>query len=122
MRTLYIECNMGAAGDMLMAALYELLDDKAAFIETMNSLGLAEIKAEPSIKKGICGTHMRVIINGAEEITTDAEPGADTQPGGAHAHSKHSHASLADIAGLVESLNLSLTVKSNNFILCVFKK
>ena len=25
MRTLYIECNMGAAGDMLMAALSELL-------------------------------------------------------------------------------------------------
>ena len=28
MRTLYIECNMGAAGDMLMSALYELLEDK----------------------------------------------------------------------------------------------
>ena len=24
MRTLYIECKMGAAGDMLMASLYEL--------------------------------------------------------------------------------------------------
>ena len=28
MKTLYIECNMGAAGDMLMAALYELLSDE----------------------------------------------------------------------------------------------
>ena len=28
MKTLYIECNMGAAGDMLMSALYELLEDK----------------------------------------------------------------------------------------------
>ena len=28
MRTLYIECKMGAAGDMLMASLYELLEDK----------------------------------------------------------------------------------------------
>ena len=27
MKTLYIECNMGAAGDMLMAALYELLSE-----------------------------------------------------------------------------------------------
>ena len=25
MKTLYIECNMGVAGDMLMGALYELL-------------------------------------------------------------------------------------------------
>ena len=41
MRTLYIECNMGAAGDMLMAALYELLEDKEkeAFLHTMNHLG-----------------------------------------------------------------------------------
>ena len=28
MKTLYFECAMGAAGDMLMGALYELLPDK----------------------------------------------------------------------------------------------
>ena len=32
MKTLYLECNMGAAGDMLMAALYELLEDKQGFL------------------------------------------------------------------------------------------
>ncbi|MBQ8111463.1 MAG: DUF111 family protein, partial [Clostridia bacterium] len=32
MRTLYIECNMGAAGDMLMGALLELLPEPDAFI------------------------------------------------------------------------------------------
>ncbi|MBQ7992595.1 MAG: DUF111 family protein [Solobacterium sp.] len=32
MKILYIECNMGAAGDMLMGALSELAD-QAAFIE-----------------------------------------------------------------------------------------
>lgn len=29
MKTLYLQCAMGAAGDMLTAALYELLPDKA---------------------------------------------------------------------------------------------
>ena len=41
MKTLYLECNMGAAGDMLTAALLELCPDKKeAFLEKMNSLGL----------------------------------------------------------------------------------
>ena len=40
MRTLYIECNMGAAGDMLMSALYELMDEeqKEEFLKRMNGL------------------------------------------------------------------------------------
>ena len=46
MRTLYIECNMGAAGDMLMAALYELLEDKEGFLKEMNHLGLPGLSAE----------------------------------------------------------------------------
>ena len=33
MKTLYLECNMGAAGDMLMAALTELMPDKDAFVK-----------------------------------------------------------------------------------------
>ena len=33
MKTLYIECAMGAAGDMLTAALLELIEDKAAFVK-----------------------------------------------------------------------------------------
>ena len=36
MKTLYFECKMGAAGDMLMAALYEICDQKELFLQTMN--------------------------------------------------------------------------------------
>ena len=39
MRTLYLDCGMGAAGDMLTAALSELLPDQNAFFEKMNALG-----------------------------------------------------------------------------------
>ena len=46
MKTLYLECGMGAAGDMLMAALYELLSEeqKKAFLDTMNGLGLPGVE------------------------------------------------------------------------------
>ena len=36
MRTLYLDCGMGAAGDMLTAALSELLPDQDAFFEKMH--------------------------------------------------------------------------------------
>ncbi|MDR0445755.1 MAG: nickel pincer cofactor biosynthesis protein LarC [Oscillospiraceae bacterium] len=92
---LYLECNMGAAGDMLMAALYELLPEPEAFLDKMRSLGLPgiEIFAEKSVKCGITGTHMRVTARGTEETQeTDAEPthNHDTHNHDTHAHG-HSH-------------------------------
>ena len=70
MKTLYFECKMGAAGDMLMAALYEICDQKDLFLQTMNQTfseyGI-QISAEESKKCGISGTHMHVMINGEEE-------------------------------------------------------
>ena len=69
MRTLYIDCGMGAAGDMLTAALLELLPQPEAFLARLNALGFpdAVITAQKSIKCGISGTHMRVIVWDMEE-------------------------------------------------------
>ena len=49
MKTLYLECKMGAAGDMLMAALYELLGEgqRKEFLDTMNGLGLPGVEVAP---------------------------------------------------------------------------
>ena len=60
---------MGAAGDMLMAALYELLDDQAGFLRTMNGLGLpgVAVEAQAASTCGIAGTHMAVTVCGEEE-------------------------------------------------------
>ncbi len=75
MKTLYLQCAMGAAGDMLMAALYELLDEdgRSAFLKEINGLGIAgvQVQAVPTQKCGIWGTHMRVLVHGQEEHSAD---------------------------------------------------
>ncbi len=69
MKTLYLDCSMGAAGDMLTAALLELHPDPAGFVRKLNALGIpgVEFRAEASVKCGIQGTHMRVLVHGEEE-------------------------------------------------------
>lgn len=86
MKTLYLECAMGAAGDMLMGALYELLDDKEGFLRTMNALGLpgVEVRAESAETAGIAGTKIRVLVHGEEEGEHEHTHGH------AHAH-EHPH-------------------------------
>ena len=73
MKTLYLECTMGAAGDMLMAALSELVEDRKPFLEKMNSLGLPGVKveAESAVKCGVTGTHIKVTVEGEEEESED---------------------------------------------------
>ena len=69
MKTLYLDCSMGAAGDMLTAALLELMPDTAAAVEELNALGIPGVRytLEPSVKCGVTGSHMRVTVNGVEE-------------------------------------------------------
>ena len=69
MRTLYLDCGMGAAGDMLMAALYELAPDREGFLRKMAELGLpgVEVKLARAESHGIAGTHAAVTVHGLEE-------------------------------------------------------
>lgn len=86
MKTLYIDCGMGAAGDMLMASLYELLpeQEKQAFLEKMNSLNIPGVSVTTETKEtcGITGTHVRVKVFGQEEGVACARGGDDHH----HAH------------------------------------
>ena len=55
MKTLYLDCGMGAAGDMLAGALLELVPHPEEVLNTLNSLGIpgVQVKREPSVKCGI---------------------------------------------------------------------
>ncbi len=130
MRTIYLDCSMGAAGDMLMAALLELLPEKDTFLQKMQSLGLPglEISAEPSVKCGITGTHMRVLIHGEEEghphehaVEEHAHSHADASEA-AHAHvhvHPHHHTDLNELTHRISHLNVSEAVRSD--ILAVYQ-
>ena len=69
MKTLYLDCGMGAAGDMLTAALLELLPDPEGMIDRLNGLGIPDVeyRMEKAEKCGITGTQVRILVHGVEE-------------------------------------------------------
>ena len=70
-----------------MGALLELVPDREKFLKKFNQAGIpgVRIEAQKSVKCGITGTHMEVLINGEEEERLDLS----SEEG--NAHSGHSH-------------------------------
>lgn len=138
MKTLYIECNMGAAGDMLLASLAELTGDVKACEEKLNSLGIPDVtyNFEKSVKCGIEGTHARVVALGVEEDEHMHEhehhhehthedhvhDHHDHDHEGEHHHHDHDHEGehhhhhhthMSDIEKIIGGLNVSDKVKQD---------
>jgi hypothetical protein len=140
MKTLYLECNMGAAGDMLMAALLELHPDKDGFLARFNHVGIPGVRAEavPERKCGICGTRMKVEVDGCEEDEDSrgyrhdydeykaeghrrhhhgqtSESAHDGHTHDEHTHGEHSHVhrSMQEINHIIDSLALSEEIKTD---------
>lgn len=115
MKTLFIECNMGAAGDMLMGALYELLPEpeQNRFLETMNNLfpDKIMISASPSEKCGIWGTKMNVVILGQTEEEVISQETGHSHPEEHHHHSLHT--TYPEMLARIDSLPLSASVKEH---------
>ncbi len=106
MRTLYIDCPMGAAGDMLTGALLELIPSPDKFIEKMNNIGLKGIAVskKESEKCGIKGTHISVNVNGKIETEHMFDTGEQDEDNPSfkkfepehHHHHHHHHHSHSD--------------------------
>ena len=131
MKLLYLDCGMGAAGDMLGAALAELLPDDArdAFTSELNAAGIpgVHVSLDPSVKCGITGTHLTVTVNGTEEKEgghshSHEHSHHDHQHDHSHSHDHHhdhSHRSLHDIHHIIVDLKLPEAVRTD--ILAVYR-
>lgn len=122
LKTLYLECAMGAAGDMLTAALLELLPDQEGFLRQMNEAGIpgAVMEALPAQRCGIGGTRVSVRIHGQEE---GCEHHHDHDHGHEHHHHEHlhdhdhshphehAHAAYGSICQLIDGLRLPEEVR-----------
>jgi uncharacterized protein (TIGR00299 family) protein len=108
MKTLYLDCGMGAAGDMLCAALLELMPDPDGAVRALNGIGVPHVVYEKTVseKCGITGTHLSVRVGGEEEHEPAEEHHHE------HAH-HHAHSDLASIETILAGLHVSDGVKAN---------
>ena len=115
MKILYLQCNMGAAGDMLTASLASLLPDPNVYLDTINGTGLDGVKTTlvRSASKGMAGLHAHVVINGVEEETLLAHPPVHHAEEDHHHHHHHSHSSLADVLSIIDKLRVPEDVRKD---------
>ncbi|MCR5345252.1 MAG: LarC family nickel insertion protein [Lachnospiraceae bacterium] len=125
MRTIYIDCGMGAAGDMLTAALIELTDNKEETVKELNALNIPTVEyiLEESVKCGIKGSHMHVKVNGVEEDEHMHDHHSHEHEHEHHEHHHdhehdghehhHEHHGMHDIEHIVSHINVSDKIKKD---------
>lgn len=111
MRTLYLDCGMGAAGDMLAAALLELLDAPETVLEILNLVfaGKAVLSVKKDEKCGISGSHLTVTIDGEVE----GEDHVHHHEHDHHHDHHHHHTSITEVREFISSLDLPSEVIRN---------
>lgn len=116
MKTLYIECKMGAAGDMIMGALYELLDSehKQKFINMMNTLFGSDIHIHPiqTTQYGIAGTHMDISVIGKKEHANNSSIIEITNPNGDSSVSEDTRKYVEITTGHIHTHSLGKTAET----------
>lgn len=105
MKTLYFDCSMGAAGDMITGALLDLFENKEELIDELNTLGIPGVHflCQDEMKCGIKGSHVRVMVHGHEEHEH-------------HENNKHEHHhgfGVSQIVELVDSFAVADSIKND---------
>lgn len=114
MKTIYLDCGMGAAGDMLTAALLELLPKRGEFINRLNTLGIPGVrfKSNTAVKCGVTGTHITVTVNGAEE-NADMHDHHHHHDHDEHHRHAHQHSNMHAIGHIIDTLDVPRKVKED---------
>ena len=129
MKTLYLELHSGAAGDMLAAALLELVPDRDAALARLNALGIpgVSIRATRGERAGMAGTLFDVLVDGevAEACPAHGHPDHHDHDHHDHDHHNHhnhhnhpdlpdhSHTSLADVRARIAALPVTEKVRED---------
>ena len=142
MKTIYLDCSMGAAGDMLTAALLELHEHPEAVLGTLNRAfdGKAVLTVRKDQKCGISGSHATVTIDGQVEGEEQTHPHGQNHAHGhddncphhrehghehvystcsadendrVHTHQHHLHTSITEVREFISSLDLEEDVIRN---------
>ncbi|GHU51869.1 UPF0272 protein [Clostridia bacterium] len=100
MKTLFLECNMGIAGDMFAASLLELFDNPDEILSELNNIGIhgVHFHAEKTEKRGILGTRLEVSVHGEVE---------------GHHHHEHTHSTFEGITSTINKLDICDNAKEN---------
>ena len=115
MKTLYLECKMGIAGDMMASSLLGLFEDKNSVIEALNAINIPNVvyKLDQVKKCGILGDHITVLIDGIEEGDEHGHEHHEHHDHDHHDHHDHHHSTLDDIEEIIEGLNISKEIRSD---------
>ena len=135
MKRLFLDCQMGIAGDMLTATLLGLVDNPEMWIANLNQMGIPDVTYTliPKEDKGLQGYRVAVTINGIEESEHHKSSHHDRHHtdhhhhDAHHEHNKHSEAhgpgehseyhmhgrGLQGVTDIINSLSISDMCKQN---------
>ncbi|MBO4426793.1 MAG: nickel pincer cofactor biosynthesis protein LarC [Clostridiales bacterium] len=110
---------MGAAGDMLTAALADLTGNRESCEAKLNALGIPGVTfdLQSSAKCGIVGVHSDVRVNGVSEGEEhhhhDHHDHEHEHHHGHNHHHEHHHTSMHDIEHIIEDLSVPSKIKED---------
>ena len=118
MRILYLDCGMGAAGDMLTASLLQLFSEPVKQVKKLNDLKIPGVKYQlvACTRCGIRGYQVRVFVKGQEEenlhMQTEEHVGHKSEETEKHTQ-EHGHHSMSQIVRLINRLKIEDQVKQD---------